>query len=86
MDKNAKETMIYPLTAIFFIIVIFVGIFMLSVFVFQYAWNHTLTILFKAPIITFVQALLMLILISYLHPPCTLTGPYEFCKKCMKLS
>lgn len=74
------------MTIIVYIIafLIFIGIFTLSIFIFQYAWNHTLPVLFTFPKITFAQAFLILILVSYINPSCPISRSYEMCKNCVK--
>jgi len=68
-NQNRKRP--YSGTEIFWFVVLVLIILALTIFVFQYSWNGSMPHIFGLKPITFVQALLVLIVARMLLPGCS---------------
>ena len=58
---------------IFWFFLVALIVFLIFVFIFQFSWNHSVTPIFGWKAVTFVQALLLLIVAKMLLPGCSFT-------------
>ena len=79
METSHSPTFVVILTFIFMLLII-----LLSVLIFQMAWNLTLPVLFKIPEIDFTQAFLLQVLLGYVFPSCPIYQSLLTCSECLK--
>lgn len=68
-DQNKRRQ--YSAADIFWFFVLMLVLIVLFIFIFQYAWNGSMPYIFGIKSITFVQALLVLIVARMLLPSCS---------------
>ena len=73
--NQAKKRQYTAADAFWFFILVLIFI-VLFIFIFQYSWNGSMPYIFGFRPITFVQALLVLIVARMLFPSCTNMGFY----------